>query len=294
MLKDPTPVEGARPEAARRFRELMATRRGAATPAASFAPGGKGDAPGSADHAGAGVVGAGSHAWADVTADTGADARANARDETRTDAEREAGNDTGNDNDADSTRDDTTFGDVTVDKRSWGVRLASPLPASPPHGQSGQRSSSANATAALGGSARRPPRARAAFNVAAGSAHPLREPFDGDDSSTSRAETLSHLVARMLARHAPADHDQIHKPTREQTDAGADSASAGSMPAISIRVDHVFPNTLLTLTISESALSLRFQSGSPESRALLFDQRCELSLRVTNRTGRATHIDIVA
>jgi hypothetical protein len=183
-----------------------------------------------------------------------------------------------------------TFG-AAPDKRSWGIgpgRPGTPPPASQPSSLRGTLS--AKSLVALDGTARRPTRGRSTAGVGGTTAQRLHDPADAAVDPASRTEALSALVTQLLATHAPSDRPAPAKDAGVETDAFHGDPHA----PISIRVDHVFPETLLTLTISEPAISLRFQSRSAESRALLSDQRNALASRVTTRTGRATHIEIVA
>ena len=195
-------------------------------------------------------------------------------------------------NDGDTPQNATAAREAAPDKRSWGIGPTLPgAPALGPRASFALGNGSSKSLAAFDGTSRRPARSRGTIGVTATNAHRLHDPSNAaEDLAASRAETLGHLVTQLLARYASTDHPAL------ANDAGAhiDGLPGDLNAPISIRVDHVFPETLLTLTISEPSISLRFQSRSAESRALLSDQRNALASRVTSRTGRATHIDIVA
>jgi hypothetical protein len=256
-------IEHAQPEAARRFRALMAKQQGATETAKPPNGIANDDTPGQTEKADEAETG---QSPEDAVAPTAND---NFRSNGRSDA-----------------------GDP-ADKRSWGVRFTPPatpssMPSTPRGSASTRDNPSAISIATRHSASRRPSRTRTTVNATAASTHELRAPLsDGNDLATSRAEALSHLVTQLLSKQAPIDRDAL----AQHTSVDADHSDIGTV--ISIRVDHVFPETLLTLTISEPAISLRFQSASADSRALLSNQRNELASRVTHRTGRPTEIEIV-
>ena len=210
--------------------------------------------------------------------------------------------------------------DTATDKRSWGVRLTLPeappsKPSTTPQAASSQSrslgapaasaqrtisdapagaasstiSGSARGSTAVGSTSRAHSRTGAAVGPPAARAHRSPESeTDEDASNNARAEAVTHLVTQWAAKHGRIDREALP----EHTGTGATGPNDEIETVVSIRIDHVFPETLLTLTISEPAISLRFQSASAESRALLSDQRDALASRVTNRTGRATQVEI--
>ncbi|WP_347556981.1 type III secretion HpaP family protein [Robbsia sp. KACC 23696] len=303
---DPATADAAQPEAARRFRALMAQQQDAAAAARQqddIAP--DSATEGDKRHTAADALPPQARPKRDESVesveradDVDASDPFGARDaETANAADDAIGangsarQDTAGDASADNAATFAPGDDAVTDKRSWGARATSPLSAAPSlpaalsHGPTG--TGAGTFATALDRRARSSSRTRPASGVGGTTSQRLRHATEeSDDPGTERAETLSRLVAHTLAEQAPVHSEKA------DGDIGASDHTLGT--AISIRIDHVFPETLLTLTISESSLSLRFESGSAESRALLFDQRHALSSRVTKRTGRPTHIDIVA